>query len=268
MKPSDEVMRGFTRTMPALLLLSALCAGCFVKEDRSDCPCRLVLDFSQVDVSVVDSASVVALAGGDVVLMETVHSDSFGKEYIASLPREDEVFLAVLSCLEGFSEGDDAMIIPYGMDCPPVYMFTAVIDSKCEYLRKTVALRKNFCRLKVHVQNGEEFPFRLVVRGDVDGYKTDGRPSEGDFRCSASEIDDGVFTVVLPRQTDSSLELDVDDGTDVLKTFALGEILAASGYDWTAPDLPDVTLGIDYARTELSVSIQGWDKVYSFDFVI
>lgn len=261
-------MRGFARTMPALLLYAVVCAGCFVKEDRSDCPCRLLLDFSENDVSVVDSASVLALSGGNVVFSETVYADSFDKEYLALLPREDMVLLTVLSCMDGFTEDMDAMIIPYGMDCPPVYMFADIIDTDCEYVRKSVVLRKNFCRLKVHVENGDVFPFRLVVRGEVDGYMTDGKPSEGDFRCSASEIEDGVFTVVLPRQTDSSLELDVDDGTDVLKTFALGEILAASGYDWTAPDLPDVTLGIDYARTALTVSVQGWDKVYTFDFVI
>lgn len=254
--------------MPALLLSTFLCAGCFVKEDRHGCPCSLLLDFTGVDASVVDSVSVVALSGNSVILSETVYADAFDKAYAASLPRTDKVMLTALSCVDGFLEGTEAMLIPYGMDCPPVYMFAKAVNTDCERVCVAVELRKSFCRLKVHVENEEDFPFRLVVRGEVDGYMTDGTPSEGEFRCSASEIVEGVFCAFLPRQTDSSLALDIDDGTAVLKTFALGEILAAGGYDWSAPDLDDITVGIDYARSELTVSVQGWDKVYTFDFVI
>jgi hypothetical protein len=57
-------------------------------------------------------------------------------------------------------------------------------------------------------------------------------------------------------------------GTSVLKTFALGEYIHASGYDWSAADLEDITVGIDYTRTKLIISVLGWDDVYEFDVVI
>ena len=72
----------------------------------------------------------------------------------------------------------------------------------------------------------------------------------------------------MPRQMDNSIVLEVNDGTSVLKTFALGEYISASGYDWSAPDLGDITVGIDYTRTKLTVSVLGWDEVYEFDVVI
>ena len=40
--------------MSALLVL----AGCSVKEDRSMCPCRLNLDFTEVDTSVISAVKV------------------------------------------------------------------------------------------------------------------------------------------------------------------------------------------------------------------
>ena len=47
------------RTMPSKVLMSVfsliVCAGCSVKEDRTLCPCRLVLDFSEVDTAVIRS---------------------------------------------------------------------------------------------------------------------------------------------------------------------------------------------------------------------
>ena len=62
--------------------------------------------------------------------------------------------------------------------------------------------------------------------------------------------------------------LEVSDGTEVLKIFALGKYICASGYNWKAADLSDITVGIDYTRTKLTVSVRGWDEVYEFDVVI
>ncbi|MBO7547737.1 MAG: hypothetical protein J6T07_04760, partial [Bacteroidales bacterium] len=38
-------------------------------------------------------------------------------------------------------------------------------------------------------------------------------------------------------------------GAFPLRSFAVGEYLAAAGYDWTAPDLEDIRLEIDLAST-------------------
>jgi hypothetical protein len=106
------------------------------------------------------------------------------------------------------------------------------------------------------------------VRGSVAGYGANGFPIKGDFFYDVEEFSDQVWVMSVPRQTDNSMVLEVNDGTAVLKTFALGEYIYASGYDWSAIELEDITVGIDYTRTKLRVSVLGWDEVYEFDVVI
>ena len=47
----------------------------------------------------------------------------------------------------------------------------------------------------------------------------------------------------------------------VLRYFAIGEILAKNGYDWTSPDLADASLTIDYASTAITLTIGGGTPV-------
>lgn len=261
-------MKHVARIMPALLLCSILCAGCFVKEDRRFCPCRLFLDLSSIDISCVDSVTLVGMCDGVEVISQTIHSESFVNEYEVLVPRTKNMRLQLLSGSSGFRNDGESLIIPFGMDCPPVYMENLVIDTECEITKKKVSLHKNFCRLTVHLVDGQNFPYILSVRGGVDGYLFDGSPSEGRFYSHATEYGNGSFMVVLPRQIDGSLTLDIDDESNVLKSFALGEILNNCGYDWNAPDLEDITVGLDYSRTNMTIMIQNWEKVYEFDFVI
>jgi hypothetical protein len=80
--------------------------------------------------------------------------------------------------------------------------------------------------------------------------------------------DDGVCRLTLPRQTDESLVLEVHDETGTLKTFALGEYVAASGYDWHEENLRDMTVSLDYALTRVAISVAGWREEYVFNVVI
>ena len=67
-----------------------------------------------------------------------------------------------------------------------------------------------------------------------------------------------------PRQKDNSLRLEgIEDG-NLLRVFALGEIIAASGYDWTTENLRDVTVEIDYSKTDVIFTIEGWKQEFSF----
>ena len=79
---------------------------------------------------------------------------------------------------------------------------------------------------------------------------------------------EGETCAVLPRQTDASLTMEVDDGTGVLKRFALGQYIEESGYDWNEADLKDIVVEIDIAILKISLTIQGWDKEHTFDVVI
>ena len=62
--------------------------------------------------------------------------------------------------------------------------------------------------------------------------------------------------------------LEIDDGTEVLKRFALGEYLVGGGYDWTEDDLEDVKVVIDWSMTAVTLVVQGWDWVREYEIVI
>ena len=89
-----------------------------------------------------------------------------------------------------------------------------------------------------------------------------------EFSCVAYPGTEGNLQAGLPRQVDASLLLEVDDGTSVQKTFALGEYIISSGYDWTAEELEDMTVTLDYQITYVKITVSGWDKEYFYNIIL
>ncbi len=257
------------KKLPSELLIwivsMILCSGCSVKENRSLCPCRLVLDFSEVDTSVVKSVDMEVTSDG-FVFTDELASMGMCSEQIVYVPRK-RVGLGIWNGAEGLRDGK-GIHIPLGKDSPPVYFHVAGIDADCEMVHEKVIMRKNHCRLTVNIEHGESEPWKVCIYGNVDGYMPDGSPSVGDFRYEPSADDGGGYKVILPRQLDDSLAMEIDDGSGVLKHFSLGIYVKQSGYDWDEPDLKDLTIDIDVAFAQITLSVQGWDKVYKFDMVI
>ena len=161
------------------------------------------------------------------------------------------------------------LVIPLGEDCGEIYSFH---DKVCVgfpgYSEIAVDMCKNFARLEVELlSGGNSIPYRTEICGNINGYRADGSLSEGDFRCFPV-MEGNRFVVNLPRQKDSSLSmiLSDDDGNEV--RFAIGEYIKESGYDWTEKNLKDMEMIVDYAETELKISVDKWITVYSAKFVI
>ncbi len=241
-------------------------AGCSVKENRDMCPCWLVLDFSEVDTTVIKYADLVMTADDGFVFTENLVPEEFSRDVAMSVPRT-ELNLEVWNGTEDMLT-ENGLRIPYGDDCPPVYFHTSIVDTRCESVRETVMMRKNHCRMTVNLNFTGGDTREVDILGNVDGFLSDGTPSRGEFSYRLHGRDDGEYCVVLPRQLDNSMSMEINDDTGVVKRFALGEYVAESGYDWSAPDLEDVTIDIDIAFTGVTLVIQGWEKTYSFDVVI
>lgn len=242
-------------------------AGCSVKEDREFCPCRLLLDFSEVDTSVIKYADVLITGENDYGFMDLLGADKFEQEYVVPVPR-GVTEVGVCYCEDGYVLEEGGLRIPYGDDCPRLYMHSSVLDASGEMVCEKVMMHKNYCTMTVCVRENEGFPFLLDVKGSVDGYGPGGEPSVGGFYYVMNADSDGLFQVTVPRQVDNSLLLGVNDGTEVLKVFTLGEYLKSSGYDWSALDLEDVTVSLDYALGRIVIEVEGWDKEYTYDVVI
>lgn len=293
-----------------LVLLSVLqpfftCPGCSVKEDRDLCPCTLVLEFPREDAERLQDGVTVCMRGYsddgfslcDTLLAGQPASGgaSDGVSYSYVVPKGD-IDLAVAYSADGLAGELNSsgrwIEIDEGRPCPSIWTCCEKVSARADRVTVPVRLHKNFCRIDIQVRDvdGEEFPFKLRVRGNVNGYGLDGKPARGAFLCDAersetegsgteSDGDDSGtasestgyghgYAVTVPRQTDDSLTLEIVTGDGVAKTFAIGNYIASSGYDWTSADLKDICLEIDYARTVISFTIDKWTHSEQFEVVI
>ena len=68
------------RRLVYIALLVAVAGGCSIKEDRDDCPCRLIMDFSEIDTVLVKSLNVLATCNGKTVFSDHVFAYEFEEE--------------------------------------------------------------------------------------------------------------------------------------------------------------------------------------------
>lgn len=296
-----------------LVLLSVLqpfftCPGCSVKEDRDLCPCTLVLEFPGEDAERLQDGVTVCMRGysdgNGFSLCDTISTGQpasggapDGVSYSYVVPKGD-IDLAVAYSADGLAgelnSSGKWIEIDEGRPCPSIWTCCEKVSARADRVTVPVRLHKNFCRIDIQVRDvdGEEFPFKLRVRGNVNGYGLDGKPARGAFLCdaesaemegsgfgtesevpgsgTASESTGSIhgYSVTVPRQTDDSLTLEIVTGDDVAKSFAIGNYIAASGYDWTSADLKDICLEIDYARTVILFTIDKWTHSEQFEVVI
>lgn len=248
----------FFRNAASLCLCGLIFSGCSVKEDRDSCPCSLHLTIGG------------ERPPGPVDLAWRIReTDSGSMTAYGEIPAE--MTLDVPRCLAdlcvtvseaGCMNDSGGMDIALGDDCPSVFRGRTEADCRSGYAESMISLYKNYSELTCVLEHsgalGPGLDYRIT--GNVSGYDAYGMPLPGIFNCSLEcrKNSSGTFLadVGVPRQIDNSLRLEVSaaDG-ELLRRFALGEYIAASGYDWTAQELEDIVIKINIASTTLSVNV-------------
>ncbi len=259
------------------ILVAALCVGCTVKEDRSECPCLLVLDFSGVDTDRSDSLDLSVMSADDFLYQDVVRNDAYQQLYSVEVPKGGS-WINAYSVEAGGRNFSDmlspdgaSLTIPSGQECPEVNMFSQYFNLQNETVVVPVILHKNFCRLSITMTSDEEMNFSLFnldLSGEICGYDKDGKPVAGEFAFSVPQDSDGIFRGRIPRQVDGTLRLIISDEEEALREFAVGEYIIESGYDWDAEDLEDVSMEINYTKTDVTFNISGWVKTVEMEVVI
>lgn len=257
----------------ACVLCAALLVSCSVKEDRTECPCFLTLDLAGVESASlmdagVDSLVVTICAEEEFYAKEAFRLRDNVQEYSAAVPKSKVNVL--VACGGGDHRfGPSGVHIPEGSECPVLYMHAETFIADAGDMRRTVSLHRNYCMLSVSMKTSfgaRPRPYRIFLEGNVSGYLMDGTPEEGVFNCFSSPSSDGLCRLRIPRQLDGSLRLEIDflDSGEV-RTFPVGEYILESGYDWTAPDLKDISLEMDFSRSSLTFTISKWKKTLSYE---
>ena len=170
-----------------LLLLGGLLleTACSVREDRMPCPCQLCLDFvgPEIDEGALAGLMVTSMKG--FVWKDTVDIAKVRNGYSVSVP---QTLLHVRSWIGADScASESGIVIPYGRDCPRVYMHDSDIKAEGEYITETVTLRKNHCVLTLSIEGEGRLSSDLRLKGNVAGYDAEGQPLYGNFSCLLEE---------------------------------------------------------------------------------
>lgn len=258
-----NIMRYIVASAAVLLLI----CGCSVKEDRSACPCLMLLDFSQTDPAFFTSSEVAAGAADGFSFRTSVDAGRYHDPLGIRVPRTG-VYLNVSFCGDGFTGFENGFTVPPGNGFPELYLHSGFYDTDSEMVPVQVRMHKSFCHITVRFKSAVPVMYGVMIEGDVCGYSSAGMIEEGAFSFVPVQDGDGAFHVNVPRQKDPSLMLKVKDETDILREFAIGEYIVESGYDWNMPDLEDVEIEIDYTRTDIILKVNDWETSLSFDITI
>lgn len=234
-----------------LFLISLFGASCTVKEDRADCPCLLTVRMEGLP----SYPACYLVTGPDGLRLQGLATAD--TSVVLAVPRE---LLSVQISAGAMPAEDGRIRIPAGQESPPLYLFCGRFRPESDAVLLHVQLSKQFCALTLKVAQppGNGDAFRTRIRGQVAGFSADGHPVTGPFTCEGGA--DGV--VRLPRQSPADeLWLDIFMPDEHLRSFALGSYIREAGYDWTAPDLQDLTLEINLSVTQITFTTPDWSAV-------
>ena len=232
-------------------------AGCSIKEDRTQCPCTVIVDFSGIDSTLHVNSGILALTDGTLVLDDEIPSARYGEPYTFRVRRVSTVIDIFSGWPDSVHDGT-GFTVGRGEQFPELYLQTEVLDTDAEAVYLTAGLHKSYCKVTIDLKSGGDYPYSLTVMGNACGYYGTGEIVRGGFEYSPVPDRDGMCSVNIPRQYDSSLILRIAEANDILREFALGEYIIQSGYDWSAEDLEDIEVEIDYAKADIVFRVNDW----------
>lgn len=226
-----------------------------------------MIDFSGLDVSGHPYVEVAAFSDGVQAHSDTVRQEKYMDSYSFTVSGD----AAVLDLYHGWAEdGLDGkgFVVEPGVQFPELYLQACNLDTGGERTEVEADLHKVYCKVTLYLNTEGAYPYDLMVSGGVTGYDLSGRMVYGAFEYSPEPDNGGVCSVCVPRQADSTLRLAIREADNTLREFAIGEYILASGYDWSAEDLEDIDIEIDYAKTDVSFTVNGWETTVSLEVII
>lgn len=256
------------KTFIILMTAGVLLCSCSVKEDRTPCPCWLDVFFDAFPKEGV------SLAGYG---SQRIFSDELDEKPYTGY-REYEVqrtFISVSAyrMLEGIDGRSGSALIEKGNQADSLYAHLSSVNCTGEFAVDTVRLHKQFATVYLTFENTEGITvsYTPVITGNVCGMDLKTlRPLEGEFEYEPSEAGPLFYTFRIPRQKDSSLQMELYDSNDgsFIDTVDLGRLIVNSGYDWNARDLKDIVVTVDFAKVEMEIHVSEWGSEDIYDVTI
>lgn len=255
-----------TGIVSLLVLLSLALPSCCVKEDRTVCPCRLIVDLSGCGDR--DKALTIRACAESEFFSRTARPMDYPDGLEEKIPKGMVLLTAMSS---GSSETVTGNRIHVRQGCMPdsIYTYSHSFEALVETIRDTVLMHKQFATVYLTMDNvGNEitdYPYRLLVRTDCNGLDAGSVEAIGgplDFE--PEQVGDRSFTFRLLRQRGEGIQLELLDrsrpGSVPVEVINIGRSILETGYDWNAEDLQDIRIAIGYAQTGISVEVRSWES--------
>lgn len=242
-----------------LLAASFLAISCTVLEDRNPCPCRLSLDFREVDVRALQDL------GFDALEWE-IHSEEIIVYSFSFTDLPDSVEIEVprgIDC-DCLVRAVSRTMDESGGECPPVFFEKRKVPVSGEVTVDTVRLHKQYADMTIFFKSASLNLSGLRLVASCCGFDGDLELVHEDYVVGLSPSHGGMVRVRVPRQDDDSMRLEILDHGAASHTFSIGNYLSAGGYDWEAPDLDDIYLEIDCVASKLKLYTDIWQRSVSF----
>ena len=242
-----------------MVAAAVLSCACTVKEERSGCPCLLNLVFDEViDSGRFDEAVATVGPSPEIMIDQEVVAmeECLESGYEVSVPRRTMKTSVVCGCGEDLF---NAVYVRAGSS--EVMAFSGEVECRDDREDVLVDLHKQYCCLTLILEGfsvDDELPFEIRLSAPTDGIGLyDLKPCGAPFSVTVS----GELTVNVPRQDPGAvitLGLYDRDGELIFESD-ISEKLRKVGYDWTATDLADAVVVLDYARLDCNIEVLPWD---------
>ncbi len=244
-----------------LVWITVLVFSSCIKEERGECPCLLSLMIDGTEFLNGEDSVSVKMTARNYELSEQIGTDVREVKY--KVPKSG-MTISISNGIRNSVLGGDSLVIPVGFDADKFYADVAFVDISEETAVCHMKAKKQYSVIRLELLGSEdgEYPFGIKVTGQVSGWNIRSLlPIDGKFEAEASKDSEGRYHVIVPRQKDNSMIMDLTDrkAGSVEKRFLLGEMIAETGFDWNKDELDDIVVYIDHVSARISVEIVPWE---------
>lgn len=247
------------------LLWAGLCA-CSVKEDRSDCPCYL-----EVDMSNLFTQTLTLRAQAQRMLFTEQIPEKELRDFHEYLVPRGQIRLSAIGDTGHLAQSGNDLCVVEGQQMDSLFARSALVDTRGETAREVLRLNKQFATVTLAFKGTDDGrdAYDIEFNGTVQGVDSmTMEPVSGRFRCQAEPDPDGGFRARVPRQRDASLEAALYSGGAFVAAIPIGDLIARAGFDWTREDLGDVRILADLPAYSFTITVMDWLGPVSMTVVI
>lgn len=239
-----------------------LCS-CSIKEDRGPCPCHLNIFLENC----ADYSDMLSVSGWSLdarrLFLDRV--DLGGNTKVHTRKVEKGSLTVSAYCNTGaMTLKGDRLVIPEGKQGDRLWAFAGdPVDAEGEYAEEHIFLHKQYADIHIITDELSRNAGDMILRatGNTEGLSILSlAPETGKFSCFVTQPEESGWVFTVPRQVDSSLELEVYLDGVLRKKIPVGKLVENSGYSWKKEDLDDIYMSFSlFSEFSAQISIAPWD---------